>query len=247
VELEAGILEDAEPSGVAPRFLAEVEGAWHQEGLSGRPLVVEPLEPADAASLAWRPAHQATVEGLARLGRVTVRPTRPEDPPGLLERAISHGPISERARTRLAEAVERVSAIDASVLRHGDCGPQNVHIEDDRLVGLVDWELARRGAPGFDIWLAAASLIEQGVGLRRWSQDRVVEAFRGAWTRSEFGARARAAARAAAIEAGVADADVDSLELTFFGRRLGARLARPQGHATNAWTAARILEVVALG
>jgi hypothetical protein len=86
--------------------------------------------------------------------------------------------------------------------------------------------------------------VEFGLGLVRWSPDQRVRGFEAAWTTSSFCAHARRAARAAAGAAGVPDAKLDSLELAFFGRRLGRRLLGPTTDAADPVVAARMLQVV---
>ena len=245
VQLEAEALEEATVAGVAPRFLGQVGGAWMQEGLAGGPLAVEPLDPDRARDLRWTDSQERIAEALARLASATARDEPPREIAGLVERAIAEGPVLPQTRSALEAAHRDVEALDRSVLRHGDTGPQNVHFDGPRLVGVVDWETARRGVPGFDSLIASASFVEQGVGLARWTQDMVVATFRAAWSASEFGSEARRAARRAMTAGGIDERHHDQVELVLFARRLGARLARPDAYDTTPQTAARILDLVA--
>jgi aminoglycoside phosphotransferase (APT) family kinase protein len=130
------------------------------------------------------------------------------------------------------------------VLRHGDTSAQNCLFEEERLSGLVDWEIARpQGAPGFDILNAAVALLDHGVGLVNWSEDRAVTCFETAWKNSPFFDRARAAARESVEAAGATARDYERLEIAFFARRLASRLADPDYYATGPASAARMLEI----
>src|SRR6266545_4508649 len=150
----------------------------------------------------------------------------------------------EGSARRAVEAAWRdVQRLEVSVLQHGDTSAQNCLFEDERLTGLVDWERARqRGVPGFDLWNAALALLEHSVGLRRWSQERMLVAFRDHWL-GAWGASARAAAADSATAAGVPESMLGPLEVVFFARRLGRRLASPDSYATTPATAARMLEL----
>jgi hypothetical protein len=130
------------------------------------------------------------------------------------------------------------------VLRHRDTSPQNCLFESDRLAGLVDWEnVSALGAPGFDVLNAAVAFLEHGVGLVRWSEDRVLQTFRAAWVEGRYGEGARAAAAESASGAGFPESLFGSLEIVFFGRRLGRRLASKSISTTGPETAAKMLEL----
>ncbi len=132
------------------------------------------------------------------------------------------------------------------MLRHGDTSPQNcLYGSDGRLAGVVDWEDAwSHAAPGFDVWNAALAYLERGVAASGWSQERVVDAFRGVWGESRYWRAAGAAGREAARAAGAGEGQLDALEVAFFGHRLIERLQEPDMFPTTPWTAARMLEIV---
>jgi len=162
-----------------------------------------------------------------------------------MERAVAYDGLDSRTKRLLTAAWNDVRRSGSCVLRHRDTSPQNCLMEETRLTGIVDWELAvARGGPGFDVWNLGLSAMEYGLGLTRWSQELVVEAFTRAWPDSPFWADARAAARRAALAGGAAEADLDALELCFFGSRIGDRLEFPGRHPTVPDTAARTLQVV---
>jgi hypothetical protein len=109
----------------------------------------------------------------------------------------------------------------------------------------VDWERStQRGVPGFDLLNFAVAYLEHSLGLRRWSEAISLTAFRTGWDASGFMAGARAGARAAAAAAEIPDRFHDSIEVAFFARRLGRRLADPKPYATGPRTAAAMLEHV---
>jgi hypothetical protein len=191
--------------------------------------------------LEWNGHLRALTEALARLGEATARPEAPDEL-APVELALEH--VDGATHRVLAAAWRDVSGLERSVLRHGDTSAQNCLFLDGRLAGLVDWERAQqRGAPGFDAWNAALALLEHGLGLVRWSQTNVVHAFRDAWL-GAWGGEARVAAAASVIAAGVPERLVEPLEVVFFARRLGRRLARPDAYATTPATAAEMLSLV---
>ena len=244
-ELEARALEEAEPAGIVPRYLARVGEAHVQEGLPGAPLRVEPLTPETAAALRWSPAHENLAAGLASLARATAKPQVSEELRAPVESALASGLLEHGDERRLAAAWSDVESAAVSVLRHHDTSAQNCLFDDVRLVGVVDWEMAEsNGAAGFDVWNAALSYMEYGIGLVRWSQERVVSAFAASWRRSAFWDDARRAARASAVAGGFPEHRLDSLEAVFFGSRIGDRLLRPHvAYPTDARTSARLFEV----
>jgi hypothetical protein len=241
-ELEA--LAEAEPARVAPLPLGRLGDARVQEGLAGAPVAVEPLGPGHAAELQWPAALADLCAGLVRLAQATAKERRPDETSEPIERALSHGGLSERARGVLASAWRDVESVERSVLRHRDASPQNCLYANGRLAGIVDWENARSaGAPGFDAWNAALAYLEYAVALDRWSQGRALAAFQATWPDSAFWREARTSARAAAAAAGVPETVMDQLELCFFGRRLGVRLAGSEYAAGPARAAAQLERV----
>jgi Phosphotransferase enzyme family len=248
IERELESLRLAEASGVAPRLLGRVGEAHVQEGIAGAPLRVEPLTPVDAASLAWTPELESVADGLARLGTATRREGPPQELGPTVERALNYAPLSGRARRTLAAAWRDVSRTESCALRHSDTSPQNCLLDDRTLSGIVDWELAEpRGTPGFDVWNLALSYLESGLGLTRWTQELVMEAFRASWPASPYWADARRAARTAALAGGASERELDAVEVCFFGSRIGNRLERPGWHPTSARTVADALEHVCAG
>lgn len=249
IEAEFRALRAAEDAGIAPLDLGRFGDAFVQEGLAGAPLRVEPLTPARAARLEWTGEHETLAGGLARLASSTARAVAPPTLAARVERALEHDRLGAAGHRSLAAAWRDVRGVEASVLRHCDASPQNCLFEGPELTGVVDWELAEMcGAPGFDVWNAALSYIEHGLGLVEWSQDLAVEALARSWDRAPFWARARAAAREAAGAAGVPADRLDALELVFFGSRIGDRLLMPEvRRGTGTEASARMCEIVATG
>jgi Phosphotransferase enzyme family len=247
VDAEWRALVEAREADVAPRPLARVGDARVQEGLSGAPLELAPLGPETASSLPWYRAHAELCRGLARLARVTAkrRPAGELHEPAM-ERAIDAAPLEDRTKRLVGGARRALEGLDTSVLRHVDTSAQNcLFSSGERLEGLVDWELARScGAPGFDVWNAGVAYIEHCVGLTKWSQERALRTFEVAWAESPFWEQGRAAARQAAAAGGAPAQLLDELEVTFYARRLGWRLVRPELFETGAEHAARMLEFV---
>jgi len=240
---EAEALERAAAVGVAPRFLGQVGEAYVQEALPGEPLRVEPLSRARSRDLAWSPTHEELAGALTRLASATAVREKPSEFEEPLHAALGAAGLSAAASRAAAAAWSDVSKYDVAVLRHRDTSPQNCLFEGERLSGLVDWEIANAtGAPGFDVWNAALAFIEHGVGLVRWSEERVRETFTTAWGESTFGRDARLAGRRAAAAAGAPDSMLDSLEVSFFARRLLGRVSHPDRFATGPATAASMLE-----
>jgi Phosphotransferase enzyme family len=245
LDREADALVRAEPAGVAPRSLGRIDQAWVQEGLAGAPVPVLPLTPDRSRRLRWPAPFADLMEALARLGQATARQVPPDDARVPVQRVLEEPTVAARDRRLLAAAWRDVTRLEVSVLCHGDLKPQNWLARDGRVEGIVDWEEARPlGTPGFDAWLAMLDYVEFGVGLVRWSPDYRVDCFEAAWTASDFCARGRRAARGVAAAAGVPDAMLDSLEVAFFGRRLGRRLLIPHADSSAAVVAARTLQVV---
>jgi hypothetical protein len=245
LDREAAALTRAEPARVAPRSLGRVGEARAQEGLAGAPVPVRPLTPERARRLGWPAPFADLTEALARLGESTARRVPPDDARMPVQRVLEEPTVAAQDRRLLAAAWRDVARLEVSVLCHGDLKPQNWLALEGRVQGIVDWEEARpRGTPGFDAWQATLDYVEFGVGLVRWSPDHRVDSFQAAWTASDFCADARRAARTVAAAAGVPESMLDSLEIAFFGRRLGRRLLIPHPDGAAAVVAARILHVV---
>ena len=245
VDTELAALEEAEPVRVAPRSLGRIGEARVQEALAGSALRAEPLTPELAERLRWGPELAELWAALARLSAGTAKPGAPDQLDHWLRAAGESGLLSSRASGLLDAARRDIARLEVCVLEHRDTSPQNCLIEGGRLSGLVDWENGySRGGPGLDVWNVALAWLEVGVGLLRWSEELVEEAFRRAWAASPFYGEARRAARAAATAAGVPDRFHDALELAFFGRRLGSRAKSPAAFPTGPGTAARMLESV---
>lgn len=248
-DAEVAALEEALPTGLAPRPLGTVDGARVQEAIPGAPMRVAALTPARARALGWPDSLRQVAGGLNALAVATVKRERPaETTARAMELALAEGGLSARAQKLLRAAQGEIEGLERAVLRHGDSAAQNCLFADGRLSGLVDWEAAKpSGIPTFDVLNAAVAYLDFGVGLVRWSQELVTETFESAWLRSEFGSRARASAAAALAAADVGEGLLESLEVAFFGNRLGRRLARPGEYATTPATAACHLELVCAG
>lgn len=244
VEMEVRALLAAEAAGVAPRHLGLVGDARVQEALQGSPLQVVPLSASEASALGWSRAHRQLASALETLGATTARSEAPHELASIDEVITDHGVIEERPRRLLAAARRDLRTLYTSVLRHGDTSPQNCLFEGEQFTGLVDWEKAKQGAPTFDIHNAAVGYLEHCVGLRRWSENRLLETFRYAWDQSPFFHHARRAAADSARAAGVPDDLIEPLQIAFYGVRVARRLARPNRYATDARTAAKMLSVV---
>lgn len=246
VAAEAAALRAVEPADVSPRLLGELAGAPVQEGLPGVPLLVEPVTPATARALGRSPALDELADALVRLAGTTVH--RADLGPqlhGPLEKALAGGVLSSSAERRVAAARTDLADLDLSVLQHGDLSAQNWLADGQRFVGLVDWETAvPDGVPGFDVLHAAVSVLEHGVGLVRWSGARVETSFAAAWEGSGRMTGAREGFRRVAGAAGVPEDRHDALELAFFGRRLGRRLASPGSYAVGVGPTAAAVERV---
>jgi hypothetical protein len=192
----------------------------------------------------WSAAHSAVGRAFTRLAAETTTARSPDELVDPVERALACDLLSGSTLQKLRGAWDRIRELETSVLRHRDASPQNCLFRASELTGVVDWENSSRyGAPGFDLLNFALALVEHGVGLTRWSEDRVVAAFRNVWTISSFGREARAAARQAAATAGVPVSRLDALEHVFFARRLGQRLATPTSWAVGPRGVARMVEI----
>ena len=244
--LEHAALEEAAGAEVGPRALGRSGNAWVQEGIEGHPLEVEPVAGGEARSLLWRPALGEVTNAMARLASHTVRDA---PPPELADDLISvladTGLLTERAMESVREASESARTIGVSVLRQVDSSAQNCLFHGSgSFAGLVDWELARRGAPGFDAWNFSLSYFEHCIGLVRWSEAELLTSFRDSWPASPFWTGARAAARTATGAAGVEDDLFDHLEILFFARRVLHRARAPELFPTSAELAAEMLDRV---
>jgi hypothetical protein len=244
LELEVEALIDAQPAAIAPLALGKVGAAFVQEALPGAPLEVQPVTPEGAAALPWRDEHEQLAQGLIRLAGATARSGPPQELRPEVKAALDKAELPGNVREVATHALKELEGFEIAVLRHGDTSAQNCLFDRGRLTGLVDWEIARpQGAPGFDILNAAVAILDHGVGLVHWSEERAVRSFREAWRGSEFFARARDAARRATNSAGGSDHDYSKLEIAFFARRLASRAASPSSYATGPEAAAEILEV----
>jgi aminoglycoside phosphotransferase (APT) family kinase protein len=244
LEREFIALREAEPAEVAPRALGRAGEAYVQEAIAGTPLEVPAVTPDNARHLPWSTEQQLLAEGLVRLAKATARDGPPQEVDARVKSALDTELVAAPVRKLASAALEELGQSSLAVLRHGDTSAQNCLIDDGRLSGLVDWEIARpQGAPAFDVLNAAVAIIDHGVGLTNWSEDRALESFIRAWKHSDFFRQARDAARRSTHEAGGTDSDHERLEIAFFARRLASRLAAPKSYATGPATAARMLEV----
>lgn len=250
VERETSALRAAAASSVGPHAFGPVVGLGHvQRGLRGRALHIEPLTPEKALRLSWTPQHDALARGLERLARDTVVHAPPAwwgD--GVVNEAASHPSMTAATRNVVAAAVRRLREHPAGVLCHVDTSPQNLLFDGDRFTGMVDWEIAvPNGMPGRDLLNAASASIENGVALVRWDERSVVDTFVAAWLQSPFGRRAREAAGACVVAAGLPSDLVHATEIVFFARRVGHRMRAPDDHATSIDVALAVLEAVCAG
>src|SRR5919108_542668 len=197
-----GALGEAARANVAPRYLGRAGAAYVQEAVAG---VAMPV----TGDLHWRTAHAQAAAALARLASATRTGTVQEQ----LREPLTTDGLSSAAR-RAVEAAERdLRELRVAVLQHADTSPQNCLVRDGRFAGFVDWEEARfAGSPGFDVWNLAVATLEHRVGLSRWSDERLPEAFRSAWTSSPFFGEARQAARDPAVAAGARGSLLDPPE-----------------------------------
>ncbi|NEK84292.1 phosphotransferase [Blastococcus saxobsidens] len=245
VHHEAAALSRAAPAGVAPRALGSLPGVDSlQRGLPGRALRVAPIRVGRSAALTW-PAELATLAaGLGDLAAATAAPGVPDAvTDGVIDAALAGSLLSEDTRDAVAGAVARVRARSSVVLGHNDVSPQNVLMHEGRLSGLVDWEGGEdRGLPGGDLWNAGLAWLEQGIGLVRWSEEILGDAFTAAWCYGPYGAALRAAATEVVARSGTPAQLVPDLELVWFARHLGHRMQRPGSHPTSAALVARQLE-----
>lgn len=238
---EAQALERAAGT-CAPAYLGRVGEAFVQEALPGVPLRVVPLSPADAAVV--RPPQELAdaAAQFVRLAAATSTSGCGMDvfARAAVEEAIAH-PSTSRA---LAPAWRDVRRARRGVLCHCDTSPQNLLVHDRRLTGLIDWETAVDGAaPGMDTFIAGLSWVEGGLGLRRFDDEVVMEAFRYA-VNSPYWAFIRAKAREAVVAAGLPEAAAEPIEVVLLGIRLGRRLQRPDEWKTSARAAADALTAV---
>lgn len=247
VDIEAMALDEARSARVSPAALGRLGEARVQEGLPGAPLAVEPLRPATAKDLSWREAHVHLGHGFTRLAEHTAKKEiagELRDP--AMERGVEEARLPSSVHLLVSAAGRDLRKLDVAVLRHVDTSAQNcLFMRDQRLAGLVDWELARScGAPGFDVWNAALAYMEHSVGLVKWSEEIALETFKASWNDSSFWKGGRSAARDAASAASVPHRLMDSLEVTFFARRLAWRLLAPDRFQTGPRLAAGMLEHV---
>lgn len=249
VQAEAAALRAAEAAAVAPRLLGSLDGAVVQEGLPGAPVLVPPVTVSRAAAMPATAEVEQLSAALVRLAAVTAH--RADLGPQLhrpVQRAADSGLLSSGAVARLRAAQSALARLDTSVLQHGDLSAQNWLVGPEGFLGLVDWETAvTDGVPGFDVLHAGVSLLEHGVALVRWSSERVSAAFDAAWGSSGHFHAVRDGFRRSAGAAGVSDDLLEPLELAFFGRRLGRRLAAPGGYAVGVRETAAALERVCRG
>lgn len=241
VAREADALRRAAPVGIAPNYLGTVGTAHLQEALPGRPLQVRAIERGDG----WPPEMAAVASSLAGLAAATRDAVVPENLRDALSAAQRSPVLAASTRRRLAATQETLTALELSVLQHGDTSAQNCMFHNGRFTGLIDWEFARpAGIPGLDVLNAALSFFEHGVALRRWSEERVVRMFSELWPSGPYFQGARAATREAMSAAGVGPEIHAELLVGLFAHRLGRRMENARGYATGEEAAARMLEVV---
>jgi hypothetical protein len=239
VDQEAEILRSVAELDFAPVYLGRVGKARVQEALPGHPLRLAPLSAGQVTTAAWDDELSTVADALLRLGRLTTGPGLP--PRFLSPEAESWLPPEIAARVRTS--VQRLTDLDISVLCHGDASAQNVLTRAGTVSGLVDWEFAQRGMPGSDVVNLMHSVFEQRLGLRRWRERDVVDAFAAAWTGAPLFVEGRQAARAAAEAAGVPGRMAHDVEIAVYARRLQRRVDVP-GYLVGPQMAADMLATV---
>lgn len=245
---EAEALAAAKGMAGAPRYLGRCRDAYVQEAVRGQPPPVRPLQPSRASEVRWETKHDELAEGLRALKVATVVPRAPQEAyPDRVREGALHAGLSAQTRQVVTDAADEVEALQVSVLKHGDLSPQNCLFDEGRLAGIVDWESAiPHGTPGYDLLNAGMAELEHRLALFVSSPSEYRDAIVRAWSDSGFceSLRASVADQLTAI-----DLDVDlapAIEISFFARRLGHRLARPTGYVHRVQSAAEILhEVVA--
>ena len=239
---EERILDIVAPVGIAPRLLPSVAGRSVQEGLPGLPLWVH--APGDPG---WSSTYVSAFDALgAALVTVTeataVRAGYPHDE----HLALAEAHVESATTANLVRAARRdIQNLDAGSLQHWDMSAQNWLVDGDDLVGLIDWETGDpRGAIGHDALQTAVSLLENGVGLRPWSEDNVVREFARAWHDEPLFERARSWNRQCVIAATGSDRLVEPLVTAFFAERLGSCLAGDGPSTLTAPALAAMLDIV---
>lgn len=244
VEREIAALRAVEDLRIAPRYFGSFGRIHLQEGLRGQILSARTFD--DPARVDVLPAHEELGRALVRLAASTVTRGRPKElRPEMLEAVVGSTSLPGPVRKAVSVAWATLAALDVRVLKHTDASPMNCIVDGDRLVGLVDWEISTfEGAPGFDLLNAGLAHFEHSLGLTRWSDRAVVEAFRVAWSRAPFFRFWRAATEETGHTLGLSDEVVRSLVVAFFAWRVGLRVMRPENFAYGPETAARMLEIV---
>lgn len=243
---DARALRLGERAAVAPRHLGIVRGRHVQEGVPGAPLRVIPVHPEAAGSLPEHDGLARAGEGLARLATTTSEKKPSFELTGpRMSAALAWPGLDVATRRGLQAALRELDGVAVSVLRHRDTSPQNILLDEGRLSALVDWEFARScGAPGWDVLNMGVNWLEHGLGLRRWSDARLLDAFTAAWPASPLFSQIRTGTDAAIRASGAPEGCTRALTLAFFGQRVGRRVLEPASYGTSAGTAAGMLEVV---
>jgi hypothetical protein len=240
VDQEADVLLAVAGLGVAPAFLGRAGAARVQEGLPGRPLWLSPLPTRVASDAAWDGSLAAVADRLMALGQATAGP-------GWTPMALSpeaESLLSPSTRAMVRSSVARLEKHNLSVLCHGDTTPQNIMTFEGTISGFVDWEFAERGAPGSDILNLTQSVFEQRLGLLRWREREVVDAFAAAWTTAPLFVEGRGAARAAAEAVGLSGTLAEDVEIVEYALRLQGRVDRPDDYLVGPQMAASMLTTV---
>jgi aminoglycoside phosphotransferase (APT) family kinase protein len=243
---EAEALQAARGLAGAPRYLGRCRDAYVQEMVRGAPLPVEPLRPGQASDIRWDECHAQLAEGLRALTVAARTPGSPQEThPARVSDAVRYPGLAPATRAAVLAAADAVEALPVSVLKHGDLSPQNCLFEGSRFAGIVDWESAiLRGTPGYDLLNAGVALLEHRLALYGSAPSEFQDAIVRAWSDSEYFAALRACI---ASEIRALDIDmsiVPAIEISFFARRLGHRLAEPERYFLGVEGAAGILEAV---
>lgn len=243
---EAEALRAAGGLAGAPRYLGRCRDAYVQEVIPGAPFPLEPLRPDRASRIRWDERHVRVAEALRALKIGTRTPEAPREAyPTRARVALRHPGLSPETNSAVGASIDAVDALSVSVLKHGDLSPQNCLFQGSRFSGLVDWEGAiLRGTPGYDLLNLGVAELEHRLALFGLSPTEYVDAMVRAWSDSEYFTALRSCV-ASEVEALDLDRSiVPAIEISFFARRLGHRLAEPDRYVLGPDSAAAILEAV---
>lgn len=243
---EAEALQVANGAGGAPRYLGRCGPGFVQEAVAGDPVPIRPLPSDRARTMPWETRHAELAEALRGLAVATKAAAPPRESHGSRAReGVASAKLSSEAGATASDALTTSERLDASTLKHGDLSPQNCLFRDGRFAGIVDWETAiRNGTPGFDLLNFGVAEFEHRLALYPSSPSVYREAFLAAWSESPFFSSLRAAVRDQVLALDLEPRLVQAIEITFFARRLGHRMADAGRYVHGVDAAAGILEGV---